>query len=410
MKVLLLNTYDTGGGAAIAAKRLKESLKREGVDCKILVMIKKTLDDDVICDTPILKAIAHRFLNKIPLLLYPKNKTTYFSPAIFGINIQKYLNIVKPDIVHLHWICGGFLKIEDLIRINKQYPTVWTLHDDWCFTGGCHIKWDCRRFEKLCCYCPQLRAKKENDLSKFVFERKVNCYSKFERIVFVGLSKWMKDCAERSSLLRGKKIINLPNPIDTTIFRKKDKILCKNIFNFDMNKKIVLVNAANSNKDTNKGFKFVVDLFKKNLFENVELALIGGSADSVKKIFNVKVHCIPYIRDEKEMSNLYNACDLTIVPSIQETLSNTIMESLACGTPVLAFNVAGNNDLVDHMKNGYLAKPFDINDLAKGFKWILDSSNFSEISHYAHQKVLYNFDSKIVAKKYIQLYEKLLNN
>jgi glycosyltransferase involved in cell wall biosynthesis len=86
------------------------------------------------------------------------------------------------------------------------------------------------------------------------------------------------------------------------------------------------------------------------------------------------------------------------------------MESLACGTPVVAFNVGGNSDMMEHLKNGYLAKPFDTDDLRNGIEWVLNTANYDELCKNAREKVLREFDSKIVAKRHIELYEEVLEN
>jgi glycosyltransferase involved in cell wall biosynthesis len=106
---------------------------------------------------------------------------------------------------------------------------------------------------------------------------------------------------------------------------------------------------------------------------------------------------------------LYSAADVTIVPSLQENLSNVILESLSCGTPVVGFKIGGNSDMIEHKINGYLAEPYQSDDLAYGIAWILNNENSKEISKMARGKVLENFDSKLVAKKYIELYSKKIN-
>ena len=121
-----------------------------------------------------------------------------------------------------------------------------------------------------------------------------------------------------------------------------------------------------------------------------------------------KINYIGKLSDDISLNVLYNSVDVMVVPSLQENLSNAIMESLSCGVPVVAFDIGGNKDMITHMKNGYLATPFDTQDLKNGIKFILNHKNYNSISNNARNKVLQDFDSKIVSKKYIKLYKSIL--
>jgi len=182
MKILIVNTYDILGGAAKAAYRLHRSLLSAGIDSKILVQTKKSDDYTVIPiygSNKIGKAFSliRPTLDQIPLKFYKNRIKTPFSPAClpFSKAIEK-IKEINPDIVHLHWIAGGMIKIEDLAKIDK--PIVWTLHDNWAFTGGCHIKWNCEKYTDICGACPVLGSNKEYDLSKKVWFRKKKKFSK----------------------------------------------------------------------------------------------------------------------------------------------------------------------------------------------------------------------------------------
>jgi len=102
--------------------------------------------------------------------------------------------------------------------------------------------------------------------------------------------------------------------------------------------------------------------------------------------------------------------DVVVVPSIQENLSNTVMEALACGTPCVAFDVGGMLDLIEHQRNGYLARPFESLDLARGMEWILASKErWCSLSERARERVETEFDLRVVTKRYIALYLDLLD-
>jgi glycosyltransferase involved in cell wall biosynthesis len=161
--------------------------------------------------------------------------------------------------------------------------------------------------------------------------------------------------------------------------------------------------------DPRKGYQELTKALLNLQHKNIELIVFGSSEPKEKPNFKFKSHYTGHLHDDISLVTLYSACDVMIAPSIQENLSNAIMESLSCGTPVVRFNVGGNNDMIEHQKNGYLAKPFDSNDLAKGIEWVLeDEQRHQKLSLVAREKVIEKFDSKKIAKQYIELYQTLL--
>ncbi|MBA7584483.1 hypothetical protein ES708_26438 [subsurface metagenome] len=169
MKILLLNTNDISGGAAIAAYRLLKGLQKNGVQAQMLVQSKKSDDYSVIGSQTKWQKIFGRLrptLDSIPVRFYKQRKKIIFSPAILSDNISKKVQNINPDIVHLHWIASGFIRLENLVKINK--PIIWTLHDIWAFTGGCHYDEDCGKYNKYCEHCPLLNLNKQNDLRAII--------------------------------------------------------------------------------------------------------------------------------------------------------------------------------------------------------------------------------------------------
>jgi glycosyltransferase involved in cell wall biosynthesis len=279
---------------------------------------------------------------------------------------------INPDIVHLHWINGGMIKIEDLAKIDK--PIVWSLHDMWAFTGGCHYDEECGRYKEKCVKCKVLGSEKENDLSKKVFKRKEKNYKNLDLTV-VGLSKWLNECSKESTLLKDKKHVNLPNPIDTNIFKPFDKEKSRELWNLPKDKKLVLFGAMNPTGDPRKGFKELSEALKLLEIKDVEFVVFGSSAPKNPPKFKFKTHYVGRLNDDIGLVTLYSAVDVMIVPSLQENLSNAIMESLSCATPVVAFDIGGNSDMIEHKKTGYLVKPFEAQDLANGIEWVLNLKN-----------------------------------
>ena len=413
MKILIINTSDIQGGAARAAYRLHKSLLVQNIDSQMLVQNKSSDDFTVIADTSKISRAINKLrptLDSIPIRFYKERTKTLFSPSWFGFNnIVDKINEINPDIVHLHWICGSMIKIEDLVRIKA--PIVWSLHDNWAFTGGCHIMWKCEKYKNNCGSCPRLGSENENDLSRKIFNRKQKTFSKISNMTIIGLSEWLNECSKNSRLLKDKKHINLPNPIDTNIFKPFDKEKSRELWSLTKDKKLILFGANSATSDINKGFKELSEAMKKlNKNDNIEFVVFGSSTPKVSQNFGFKTHYLGHLHDDVSLVTLYSAVDVMVVPSLQENLSNAIMESLACRTPVVGFDIGGNSDMVEHKVNGYLAKPFDTSDLSNGIEWILNNENYDELCQDAREKVLREFDSKLVAKKYIELYNSILSH
>lgn len=411
MKVLMVNKADIIGGAARAAYRLHRALISQGVDSKMLVSSKKSDDDSVLADDSKKSKIFAAFVSKLdsmPVRFYKNKSRTLFNSAWISINkLGKIVKEINPDIVHLHWICGGMLRIGEIKKINV--PIVWSLHDMWAFTGGCHYDEWCNKYKNNCGKCKVLNSKFDYDLSRSVWNRKNRVFSKTENITIVGLSNWLAECAKNSSLLKKKTVVNLPNPIDTNKYKPIDKSVARELLNLPQNKKIILFGAMSATSDKRKGYSQLIDAVNKIEEENIELVVFGNSGSKIKEDFKYKINFVGKLKDDISLQILYSAADVMIVPSLQENLSNVILESLSCAIPVVAFDIGGNSDMIEHKNNGYLAKPFDTYDLAKGIEWILNSENYSFLCENARNKAINEFDSKIVANRYIDLYKKIID-
>jgi len=412
MKVLIVNTSDIQGGAARAAYRLHQSLQKIEIDSKMLVQKKTSVDPAVISpDTKSrrLEAVLRPQFDKLTVNRYRNKTRTLFSPAWVPFsNVAERINNIKPDVVHLHWIAGGMLRIEELEKIKA--PIVWSLHDMWAFTGGCHYDEDCGKFVAHCGKCPVLGSIKTSDLSYKIFNRKLKTYAKIKNLSVVGLSRWLAESAEQSLLFKNKHVVNLPNPIDTNVFKPLDKDIAREMLGIPEGKKIILFGAMSATSDPRKGFVELSSALKLLDMKGVELAVFGSNKPEAALNFNFPVCYLGRFHDDLSLSILYSAADVMVVPSLQENLSNVIMESLACGTPVVAFNIGGNPDMIDHWQNGYLAKPYDPADLACGINYVLEYPTPEVLRNNAVQKVQECFEAEKVALQYCRLYEEVIKN
>ncbi|MBV5338640.1 MAG: glycosyltransferase family 4 protein [Deltaproteobacteria bacterium] len=416
MKVLFINTHYMHGGAGRAAGRLQIALKNIGVDVKQLVQNGFGDRHDLIIGplSPLDKGLAllKPALDTLPLYLYKKRSGLPFSTSCLPDIIVSKVKELNPDIIHLHWTCTGFVKIETLKKLNK--PLVWTLHDSWPFTGGCHIPLDCVGYKDRCGMCPTLGSTCNRDLSRWIWNRKSKAWSGLD-ISIVTPSNWLAECAQSSSLFKGKRVEVIPNGLDLGAIRCVDKRLARNMFSLDPDKKYILFGAVNATSDKNKGFQYVVSALRTVAHElaalDCELLVFGGYEPVDSADFGLKVHYVGYMHDEVSMNLLYSAADVFVAPSLQENLPNTIMEAMAHGVPTVAFSVGGIPDLIHHKQNGYLAGPYNTADLAQGLLWVLSGSpSWEYLSRAARDTIQVKFSIDDVAGKHYDLYSEIVGN
>jgi glycosyltransferase involved in cell wall biosynthesis len=408
MKVLQLSATDKIGGAGIAAYRLHEGLCQSGMDSQMLVLRKATSNPTV-----------HRLLSRMnrrgrlqaryaskrhnrQLKQHPRQPDS----AYWSLNNRPYpiadaINSFHADVVHLHWVGDNYLPIQQLAKITA--PIVWTLHDMWAFTGGCHYSGDCQTYQTGCGSCPQLIQPHPHDISQKIARQKIQAWSTIP-MTLVCPGRWLADCVQKSQILRDKKIKVIPNGIDTTKFKPIDKTGARHALNLPQNKKLVLFGAFGGTDDPRKGFTYLRDALQ-HLPEasNIELVVFGSDQPENLDV-NFPVHQIGRLQDDVSLVLLYSACDVFVLPSLQDNLPNTLLESLACGTPCVGFDTGGIPDIIHHQKNGYLAQFRDTVDLAHGIQSILQQS-FSATT--IHQDTAERYNLPHIAEQYIQLYRSL---
>ena len=416
IRVLSVCTNDVSGGAARAAYRIHQGVRESGIDSSMFVKNKGTKDEYVHalleyvpnnlfysaydwCRTKIQNKIQHAQWRP-----YQETKQNYFLSDLRGVELHGALQKIDYDVLHLHWFNNRFVNIRELREVRK--PIVWTLHDSWAFCGICHLPMDCKQYVTHCRVCPVIGSNKEHDLAYDVFEQKAFTYSKLN-LHIVTPSRWLAECAKRSALLRGFPIQVIPNCIDTNIYKPMNKQEIVALIGLRPDKKYLLFGAMQATKDPNKGFDLLLEALRQLKDIDAELVVYGTDEDLSKYDIPMRLHSIGYIRGDIQMAMLYNAADVTIVPSRSENLSNTIMESLSCGTPVVAFNIGGNGDMIEHKQNGYLAKEKDSVDLAQGIEWCLVHNENNILGDCARDKVMNNYTIEKVAAQYSALYESL---
>ena len=389
MKILILNTSERTGGAAVAAGRLEKALLRVGVS--VSKIVRK--------DTK-LNRLRFYWERLIIFLCNGLNRKKLFMVSIAntGEDISSNPLVKEADIIHLHWINQGFLSlnnIKKLVELNK--PIVWTMHDMWPCTGICHHARDCKRYQEKCGSCIFLDSK-GNDLSTKIYNRKLSLY-KLANITFVGCSQWLTNRAKQSRLLENKLVCSIPNPIDVSLFRQKGQKEVRNLLGLPLNKKLLLFGALNAT-DRRKGIEYLITSLELLDRQDVELVVLGQVKENIRNMFSLPIHSIGYLSDELKIVDLYNAVDMFVTPSLEENLPNMIMESMACGTPCVGFRVGGIPEMIDHQVNGYVANYKDSKDLANGIQWVLEHKEPQTLSEACIKKVKENYCEEIVAKQY----------
>jgi len=418
MKVVHLSSSDLSGGAAIACKRIVEAQAINGIDSALLVQKKISSDPRVYSTTSnILSKLHYNYrliLDEGYIRLLTNQSRGRFSNPFFGKDISNHPLIVNADVINLQWINGGFLSLNTLRKIGSlRKPIVWTLHDMWAFTGGCHYVADCDKYLSECKQCPALRISSNRDCSSKIFIQKREIYNNLD-LTILTTSRWLGREASRSGLLKNKKVVTIPTPIDSDLYKPLSKNSSREKMKLPLAKKIILFGAMNLS-DERKGFKYLIEALKKiNTLKEasyIELAVFGKIDESVLTKIPFKVNQLGRLKSETEIVAAYNAADIFVAPSLEDNLPNTIMESMSCGTSVVAFDVGGIPDMVDNGKNGILAGLKSSDELADGILNLLSADELQKrMGEESRNKVLNNFNSQVVVSKYKELYSSLIKN
>ena len=408
MKIVTVSATDRIGGAGIAAYRLHQGLRQAGLEAEILVMKKTSADPS-----------AHRLSSRLgrrgrlfrrlaatrhrhQLARHPRQPGSgYWSLNSFSYPIARAINAFRADVVHLHWLGDNYLPIQQFAKIKA--PVVWTLHDMWAFSGGCHSADDCRGYQTGCGHCPQLVHPSADDISARVSRRKQRAWADMPMTI-VCPSQWLADCARQSRILKDKRIEVIANGIDASQFKPLDKDSARQAFNLPLDKKLILFGALGGARDPRKGFIYLRDALR-HLSKKSDIEIVVFGAEPAQDLeLHLPCHQIGYLSDSASMCLLYSACDVFALPALQENLPNTLMESLACGTPCVAFDNGGVGDLIQHKRNGWLARLKDSADLARGIQWALAQSLPPRT---ISQQTLKRFDLGRITAQHIQLYQSL---
>ena len=417
MRVLIVNTSERKGGAAVAANRLMEALNNNGVKAKMLVMEK-------VSDSLTVAAYGNAWSNMARFLW---ERLTIFSHLHFskrhlfeidianaGLDITRFREFREADVIHLSWVNQGFLSLSGIRKIIASgKPVVWTMHDAWPATAICHYTQGCKAFMSECRHCHLLPGEgSAKDLSNKVWQRKAKVLAD-ANISYVACSRWLEQQARQSALIGSQQITSIPNPIDSRVFCPGDQRVARQQLGLPLDKRIILF-VSQRVTDERKGMRYLVEAVDKlttahpEMKGNTSVAFIGGHAEDIEGQFSLPIYSLGYISDERKIVEAYRAADVFVLPSLEDNLPNTIMEAMACGVPCVGFRTGGIPEEIDHLKNGYVAEYKNAEDLMKGIHWVLFEADHAMLATQSVKKVATSYSQTSVALRYIEVYNEAM--
>ena len=424
MKLLLINSYDTGG-AAKACFRLLNGLQNEGVSSNVLLAHKqkKSQNSFLYKKQEIKSTLKNRITIKL-IKIFKKfilvRKNVVSKKEVFLRDRQKGLEMFsfpdskyditlselyrEADIVNLHWV-ADFLDYKSFFMKNNK-PVVWTLHDMNPFSGGEHYEEKYLGIDESGFPVNRIISEEEIRVAKDNIELKKQVITNLSNLTIVAPSEWLAAEARRSEIFKNTPVFCIPNGLDTDVYKPRDKNYSRELLNIPKDKKVILF-VADSISNNRKGFVFLKRAFEQLADSNLFLCAIGNKNSELEPMDNI--YELGPISDERLMSIAYSAADVFVIPSLIDNLPNTIIESLMCGTPVIGFPVGGISEMIQDGENGYLTEEVSVNSLENTIeKFLKNSGSFDQIK--IRENAIKKYDQKVQSKKYIELYNNMLYN
>jgi glycosyltransferase involved in cell wall biosynthesis len=406
MRVLHVHGKDIPeGGGAVSTYRLHSGLRGAGIDSRILCR-KKTLDSSVampLWERP--ESLLGRVTGRLGL-----NEIH----CVSSFKITKLPEFCDADIVNFHCIHGGFFSYLALPSLTKDKAAVLSLRDMWHFTGHCTFSFDCDRWKTGCGNCPypNVPNKIQRDNTRLEWRLK-NWVYRHSNFTVVTLDSRMTALA-KESMLKCFPIEQIPNGVDTEAYQPLDSEQCRSLLGVPLRKKVLLFSAVHL-KDRRKGGDLLVEALRtlpKSLKAEMLLLLMGqDGAEVIAGALDIPTMNLGFVGGHRSKAIIYSAADLFIFPTRAEGLPNSLLESMACGTPMVSFNVGGVPDLVRHAITGYLAEAENAEDLSKGIVQLLEDSALREfMSQRCRAIALKEYSADLEVQRHIALYQRLLRN
>ncbi|OUU19339.1 MAG: hypothetical protein CBB97_19580 [Candidatus Endolissoclinum sp. TMED37] len=405
MNVLHLGMSDQGGGAANATRRFVAASRERGIDAELHV-INRTSGCDFVSSSvgklTKLYALNKPFLERVYFKRTAENLGSPYTSTCLKYPMDLGWINSNFDIVHMHWIASAF----DFGTLSKiKVPIVWTLCDEWAYTGGCHYAFDCEGYKTGCKNCPMIRS--WTDVSSRQLVRKA-MLPQSRSMAFVGKSRWVSERCKQSIVGRSAEVHTIPNGLDLNLFGRHNKADARRALGLDAAKKYALFGAVNAKSSLRKGYAQMKDILNKmrGRIDDLGLVIFGAEEVDSSEFPGYDVTTLGVLRDDLSLSMAYAAVDVTLFPSLQENLSNVILESIACGTPVVAYNVGGNPDLIVNDITGRIVDECDNLGFAEAICDVLVGSAIDSIA--CRDFAVKNFNYDRIVGMYQAVYQGLM--
>lgn len=389
VNILHITTVDIGGAYKAVQRLMHATDNYEDIESEILLRNKiNPLSDG----TVYLNSAAKRFVSKAKNAINLKWMHEGISGDRFGSDITGADAFKKADIIVVHWI-NSFLSLVSIEKIiDSGKPVIIMLHDMWHFTGGCACDGYCEGYRTDCGNCPQLPDNKKKQAA-YNLRAKTQTYAD-RRVRVIAPSNWIVEHAKMSPVFKGQEISRISNCIDTDFYKPMDKETARKEMGIDSDKPVVMfASVKGGSKNPNKGFNYLLDALDKISEDEVHLLILGDIDDESLARIRQKYTLYGYIKEERQMAVAYNAADVTVVPSLQESFSYSVCESMSCGTPVTAFPIGGILDQIEHRENGYFAEFKSGDSIADGIRYCIEnhdrlsSKAIMDASRFAYEQI-----------------------
>lgn len=389
MNICILSSSDGRYGGFSAVVRLHQNLSKSGHNT-IMLVANKTSDDSSVIEVGKLKYYLSKMIlygNKYVDRLLGRNSETeyYFDQLGIGFHSASELSKkipFKPDVIIAGWV-NGFVNPKALYELScvTNAPVIWCLMDMAPLTGGCHFSWGCKNYTEKCGKCPAIKSVKELDSSRKNWERKYS-YIKRLDLVVSSATTWLHAQATNSSVFRDKMKRMIMLSVDENVFCPIERAHATKNIGLPKGYKVIFFGATTL-KNKRKGMEYLfqaLDLLSKKIDIRKKRILIlsagaGDGAEVGARLSDGYRHVhLGYLDNDSELASAYQASNLYVCPSIEDSGPIMINESLMCGTPVVAFEMGGALDLVHSGRTGYRAKIKSGEDLASGIEYVLSLS------------------------------------
>lgn len=399
-----------------AAGLIMEGIKKyTPVDTYPLLYSSCGIENEIVLvdNSPIIgkKIALFRFLNKLPKLLHPQRlRTMPYNADFWGVDCAADINLQQASCVHLHWIADARVSLRALKKIYS--PIVWTMHDVWPLTGGCHCNQECMQWQTGCQGCPQMQQGLAGfSITALAWKHKKTAYAAVPFLYPVTPSRWLGDMVRASPLFRGREVSVIPNCIDTNLFHPVDKEPLRRKLGIAPNARVLAFGALDVDAPYKGADLLVETLQYLAQIDNApyHLLVFGGSKSHTTFGVSYPITNLGLLFDKEDVARTLQTADVFLGPSRQDNFPTVYLEASSCGVPCAGFDIGGISEITRHRETGYLAKPFDCAELASGIVWILkDEVRYRRISQEARKMAEEKYSLRVGGQAYAALYERIL--